>query len=188
MEKTEYYSGIKRYIASRISNPEDAEDLVQSVFLEFHKSNHNGENPEPYLFGIARNLIATYYHQKNKQQVFRLNSKIADDIAFSDYAGSSKTKTLVEEIENAVFGLPPKPREAVELRLMDDLSPQEAASQLDCTVERFYDRFHNGLKILKKSFAPNMMKKKRLIKKTPKNLNFFKIAIRDLPLFLPLHI
>jgi len=168
MEKAEYYPEIKRYIASRISNPDDAEDLAQSVFLEFYHGNHNSEKPPAYLFGIARNLIATYYHQKNKQRVFPLNSKIADDIAFSDYAGSSRNRALVEEIEIAVIGLPSKAREAVELRLMDDLSSQEAASQLDCTVGRFYDRFHNGLKILKNSFAPNVLKKKDLSKKDRK--------------------
>jgi len=168
MEKTQYYPGIKRYIASRISDPDDAEDLAQSVFLEFYQSNHNGENPEPYLFGIARNLIAAYYHQKNKQQVFPLNSKIADDIAFSDYAGSSRTRALVEEIETAVFELPPKPREAVELRLMNDLDYTEAAFKAKCSVKNFYVRFHNGLKILKKNLAPKVLKKKDLPKKRQK--------------------
>jgi len=168
VEKTQYYPGIKRYIASRISNLDDAEDLAQSVFLEFYQSNHNGENPEPYLFGIARNLIAAYYHQKNKQQAFPLNSKIADDIAFSEYAGSSRTRALIEEIENAVFGLPPKPREAVELRMMEDLSYTEAALKANCSVDVFYERFYGGVKILKKSFVPKVLKKKDLPKKRQK--------------------
>ena len=159
MEQTQYYSGIKRYIASRISNLDDAEDLAQSVFLEFYRGNPNCENSESYLFGIARNLIASYYRKKNIQQVVQLNSKIADDIALEDHAGSSKTKALVEEIETAVFELPPKSREAVELRLINDLDYTEAAFKAKCSVKNFYVRFHSGLKNLKRSFAPKVIKK-----------------------------
>jgi DNA-directed RNA polymerase specialized sigma24 family protein len=56
---------------------------------------------------------------------------------------------LVEKIGDIISELPPKAREAVELRLIDNLNPAEAAQKIGCSVDRFYDRFHEGMKILK---------------------------------------
>jgi RNA polymerase sigma factor (sigma-70 family) len=153
VEKVKYYSGIKRYIVSRIRNPDDAEELTQCVFLEFYQS-HNGDdnlrNPEAYLFGIARKLIGCYYSQRDKESGFlQIDPKVADKISYDNYSKDFKTKDLFEEINNVISELPPKAREAVELRLIEDLSPKEAALKAGCSVDRFYDRFHEGLKILK---------------------------------------
>jgi RNA polymerase sigma-70 factor (ECF subfamily) len=153
--KTKYYLGIKRYIASRINSPDDAEDLTQCTFLEFYKSNNrveNLENPKAYLFGIARKLIGNYYHRKdkNKESVFlQIVPEITDKISYENYNKESRTIDLIEEIDNIISELPPKAREAVELRLIEDLSCKEAAHRANCSVGIFYDRFYEGLKILK---------------------------------------
>ena len=150
MEKTEYYPGIKRYIASRIANPDDAEDLAQSVFLEFYRGKNKHDDPEPYLFGIARNLIGLYYRQRDKQPGFlQINTQIADKVSYDNYAKNSTARELIDEIEIIVSEVPPKAREAVELRLINNLTPKEAAQKANCTVGRLYDRFHEGLKIIK---------------------------------------
>ena len=153
MEKIKYYSGIKRYIASRIRNPDDAEELTQCVFWEFYQSNNgddNLQNPEAYLFGIARKLIGRYYSQRDKESgLLQIDPKVADKISYDNYSKDFRTKDLFEEINNIISELPPKAREAVELRLIEDLSPKEAAQKAGCSVDRFYDRFHEGLKILK---------------------------------------
>jgi len=161
VEKTKYYSGIKRYIASRIRNPDDAKDIAQSVFLEFYRNNNRGgnlHNPKAYLFGIARNLIDHYYHQKDKQKGFlQVAPEIADKICYGNYSKDSRIIDLVEEIDNIISELPPKAREAVELKLIYNLSPKEAAQKIGCSVDRFYERFHEGLKILRKKFRLNFV-------------------------------
>lgn len=153
MEKTKYYLGIKRYILSRIRSPHDAEDLAQFVFLEFYRIKNREdclESPESYLFGIARNLIGHYYRQKHKQPgLLQMNSKISDKISYDNYSKDSRAIELTERVENIVSKLPPKAREAVELRLIDNLSYKEAAFKANCTIDIFYNRFYEGLKILK---------------------------------------
>jgi RNA polymerase sigma-70 factor (ECF subfamily) len=161
VEKTTYYSGIKRYIASRIRNPEDAEDLAQRVFLEFYQNNNardNLHNPKAYLLGIARNLVGHYYSQKdNKLGFLQIDTKTTDKISYDSYSKDYRTRESIEEIDNIISELPPKAREAVELRLIDSLSPQEAAQKLNCTVDRFYDRFHEGLKILREKIHTQIL-------------------------------
>ena len=94
MEKTEYYSGIKRYIASRIRNPDDAEDVTQHVFLEFYQNNNrcdNLQNPKAYLFGIARKLVGRYYSQRNKEsEPQQLDTKVTDKLSYDNYSKNSK--------------------------------------------------------------------------------------------------
>ena len=108
MEKTKYYSGIKRYIASRIGNPDDAEELTQCVFLEFYRSNDgfdNLQNPKAYLFGIAKKLIGHYYSQKGKESGFlQIDTKVTDKISCDNYTKGSQTRVLIEDIDNIING------------------------------------------------------------------------------------
>ena len=161
MEKTKYYSGIKCYIASRIRNPDDAEDLAQCVFLEFYQNNNrddNLQNPEAYFFGIARKLIGRYYSQKDKKSGFlQIDTEVANKLSYDNYSKDSKTRELIEDIGNIISELPPKAREAVELRLIDDLSYKEAAHKANCSVGIFYDRFYEGLKILREKTQTQLL-------------------------------
>lgn len=153
MEKTKYYSEIERYIASRLSNPNDAEDLTQRVFLEFYQNNNGDgdiQNPKAYLFGIARKMVGRYHSKKRKESGFlQINTEMTDRLSYNNYNKDSRTGELIEEIETIISQLPPKARKSVELRLINHLSPAEAAQKSNCSVDRFYDRFHEGMKILK---------------------------------------
>jgi RNA polymerase sigma factor (sigma-70 family) len=161
MEKTKYYSEIKRYIASRIRNPDDVEDMTQHVFLEFYQKNNRDrdlQNPKAYLFGIARKIIDLYCSKKRKGFGFlQIDTGMTDKLSYNNYNRDSKTGELIEEIEIIISQLPPKARESVELRLIDNLSPAEAAQKSDCSVDRFYDRFHEGMKILKEKVQAQLL-------------------------------
>jgi RNA polymerase sigma-70 factor (ECF subfamily) len=164
VEEIKYHLDITRYIVSRIKNPSDAEDLAQRVFLEFYRNNDafdNVQNPKAYLFGIARKLISHYYRQKNKESGFlQVDSEITYKIGHSNHRRGPKTEELVEEIANIISQLPPKAREAVRLRLIDNLSYEEAAKNANCSVGVLYDRFHEGLKIVRKKIQTQLLQSK----------------------------
>ena len=149
-----YYPRIKRYIASRVNLTEDAEDLAQSVFLELCKGNshYDGQrDAEAYLFGLARNIIGHYYRNKKKQpQTVQIDSvwDIVVDCDVQQHRPVSLQK-LKELLEDATGRLPPKTREAARLRLGEGLTPKEAAKRVGCSVEVFYRRFYEGLKLLR---------------------------------------
>ena len=161
MDKSKYYPEFKRYVASRIRNPDDAEDLTQRVFLEFYQNNNGDgdiQNPKAYLFGIARKQIGRYRSQKHKESGFlQIDTEVMDRLAYGNYNKDSRASELIEEIETIISQLPLKAREAVELRLVDDFSPEEAAQKSDCSVDRFYDRFHEGMKILREKVQAQLL-------------------------------
>ncbi len=148
-----YYSRIKRYIASRINSIPDAEDLTQNVFLELctGKSRYNGQkDAEAYFFGIARNLIS-HYHRNKRKYLHTIQLEPARDFAISydaqQYQAASLTK-LRKQLDEAIKQLPPKAKNAIRARLIEGLSPKEAAQKAGCSIQAFYNRFEAALKKL----------------------------------------
>jgi RNA polymerase sigma-70 factor (ECF subfamily) len=148
-----YYSRIKRYIASRINSIPEAEDLSQNVFLELCKGNsrYDGQrDPEAYLFGMARNLISHYHRNKRKYlQTVQLESARDSAISYDapQYRSASLTR-LRKDLDEAIKQLPPKAKDAIRARLIEGLSPTEAAQKAGCSIQAFYNRFDAALKAL----------------------------------------
>jgi RNA polymerase sigma factor (sigma-70 family) len=156
VEKTKYYSGIKRYIASRIGNHHDAEDLSQSVFLEFYRSNNGGDdiqNSEAYLVGIYKNLITRYCHEKQKQPITIPIATMEEDCSIRkkrDYVDQLRMQKLKETLRKSLEQLPPRDYETIRLCLLGDLSVKETAQRARVPVSVFYKRYQRALKTLRK--------------------------------------
>lgn len=155
MRSPQSYSEIKSYIASRIENPDDVEDLLQQVFLEFFRSESKGlniDNPKFYLFGIAKKIIIGYLRQKYKTpKTIELDAETTNKISYNKYCAKKhfRVEDLHEKINELVSNLPSKAKEAVKLRLIENLSYKEASQKANCSPRIFYDRFYEGMKILK---------------------------------------
>jgi RNA polymerase sigma factor (sigma-70 family) len=154
-----YSPKVESYIASYIYSITDTEDLVQDVFLQIcrGKGNYNSsKGAEQYIFGIARNMIRKYQREKEKSP----ESVPADSLNgfFPKFHFRERTdpkRQITEQqfrkiIEVIKTGLPPKAREAVRLRLIEGLSPKEAAKKSGCSIKAFYKRLERAIKILQK--------------------------------------
>jgi len=156
---TIYYLNIKRYIASRVDNIEDVEDMTQSVFLKFFEKNNDiykqCRSPEAYLLKIAQNLIAQHYHKQNKQ-IPTIPIDSVDELSIIDEISRyeiSKEKLSSQErkiVRVLISQLPPKAQEAVRLRFIEGLSPKHAAKKSGCSTNTFYQRTIAGLKAIRK--------------------------------------
>lgn len=153
-----YYSRMKNYIASNVSSVVDAEDLTQDVFVELCKGNgsFNGcENAEKYLFGIARNIIRSYFRKKAGSvktiPIVSIDQPDAKHRAAQNLVPLHQilSQERRQIIENAIAQLPPKAREALKLRFIDGLSSKEAAQKAGCTIEVFQARLKFGIKKLR---------------------------------------
>ena len=148
-----YYSRIKRYIASRINSIPDAEDLSQNVFLELYEGNsrYDGQkDAEAYLFGIARNLISRYHRNKRKY-LQTIHLEPTRDFAISYDAQQYRPpslKQLRKHLDETIKQLPPKAKNAIRARLIEGLSPKEAAQKAGCSIQAFYKRFDAALKAM----------------------------------------
>jgi len=65
----EYRGLLKRFLASKISNPRDAEDLLQNILIKVHQkltSLNSKDKIKPWLMQIANNTIIDFYRQQAK--------------------------------------------------------------------------------------------------------------------------
>ncbi len=89
---TDYGKKLRDFIRYRINNPDDAEDLLQDVFLQFTRTL---DNPEPiekvsaWLFTAARNRIIDFYRKK-KDKTFS---------SFASASEGSEEDTLLEPFD-----------------------------------------------------------------------------------------
>jgi RNA polymerase sigma-70 factor (ECF subfamily) len=63
----DYGSQLKNFLVSRVSTPEDADDLLQEILIKTHNNLSSIKEPEKFkswLYQIARNTIIDHYRKK----------------------------------------------------------------------------------------------------------------------------
>jgi len=123
------------FVLHKVRDEDDAQDIVQSTFVEAIKSSHNFKHqskPETWLTGIAINLIKNHFYQKKKKPVYYLE----DEEAYSECVLDEKTpykaleeKQLMIEIDNTFSSMPKEMRSTAEKVLLHNVSYEEASRQ-----------------------------------------------------------
>jgi len=142
------------FAAKRLSDPQDAEDILHEVFLKLWTNRESlkpEENITPYLYSAVRYRIINHY-AKQKVAARYLDS-------FNDYLGEAlsseetdhllRHKELAALIEKEIDELPRKMREVFLLSRDSGYSRAEIAQQLGLSEETVKSHLHHALKILK---------------------------------------
>jgi RNA polymerase sigma-70 factor (ECF subfamily) len=147
------------FIYRRVGNPEVAADLLAETFARAFenraKFRDTGDSGSAWLYTIASRLISRYYRRKTVElkAVERLGIRVPqlDDeslAAFERIAESEAGGGVL--VSDAINQIPPGEREAVHLRIVEDLDYREIASRLNCSVVAARVRVHRGLARLTK--------------------------------------
>lgn len=78
------YDYIYKFLALKVSPRENAEDILQSVYLDFYKRMLTGErvlNPKHYLLGMAKRRVADFYSGRKETESLDDNIEIVDEKA-----------------------------------------------------------------------------------------------------------
>ena len=132
----------------------DVEDLVQETFIKAFIQKDCKQSPKAWLLKVARNIaidetrrksfflkkIIPVYHPGLNEP-----AELAEDLLIKHERNA--------ELYQAIRSLAPKYREAVILRGIADLSPDEAAEALGCSVNKVNVTFHRALKKLKQKLG-----------------------------------
>jgi RNA polymerase sigma-70 factor (ECF subfamily) len=157
----EHQGPIYRFALRMTGDAGLAEDVVQEVFLTLLGSLRieSGYDPERgslagYLFGIARNLVRRRLQARGRWRSFD------DDEGSEESWGGEKAHAVVdplreltrretiEAVRQAVLALPEHYREAIVLCDLHEMSYQEAAEVLDCSLGTVRSRLHRGRLLL----------------------------------------
>lgn len=158
----QYVEKIYRFIFLKVSSQEIAEDLTSETFLKgweaFKKTQNPSsderkiENPQAFLYQIARNLVIDYYREKGKFQVVSVES--ADwRSPFTDPRTDLEERAILnsdlEIIRQNLSSLKEDYQNVIIWRYLDDLPISEVAKLLDRSEEATRVLLHRALGALK---------------------------------------
>lgn len=126
----EHFDRIMRYVAARVGNMADAEDIAGEVFLKatasIDKYMERGVPIEAWLFKIAHNLVIDYWRRKSKVEFVPIDGMQPEDN--EDVEGIAETKIEFSRVVKALGQLTDEQRQVIELRFLGELSSEETAS------------------------------------------------------------
>jgi len=145
----------------------EAEDLAQNVFVQVYKSAYRYKSSAKFstwLFTIARNLCLNEIRRRTRHPAESLDATRSDDEdqplhQFEDKKTAAPPETLLHrELENkiqeALADLPENQRTAILLCRQEELSYEEIAEILDCSLSATKSLIHRGREALKEKLKP----------------------------------
>lgn len=164
----EKYKGpVMSLVYRTLSDPTEAEDVAQHVFLQVFKSAHRYEVAAKFstwLFTIARNLALNEIRRRIRHPAESMDETYGDgedhpvrQIADARTQGPTESVLegeLHEKIDAILAGLPEKQRTAILLCRGEEHSYEDIAAILGCTVQATKSLIHRGRETLKQKLKP----------------------------------
>jgi RNA polymerase sigma factor (sigma-70 family) len=152
------------FIKKRVSDPSDAEDILQDVFYQLWQGYDSIENVEritSWLFRVARNKIIDRYRKLKPTSFSEIESVRADDEApllLADVIGDTSsspddvyTRELIwESIEEVLAELPKSQREVFVWHELEDLSFREMSELTGESINTLLSRKRYAVIYLRK--------------------------------------
>ena len=142
-----YKQPVMNFVYRSLRDEAEAEDLAQNVFLQVFKSRARYERTAKFstwLFTIARNLCLNEIRRRSRHPAESLEETHAEhedqpSRQYEDKKVFLPTENvlhgeLARKIEEALAGLPENQRTAILLCRQDELSYEEIAEVLDCSL------------------------------------------------------
>lgn len=143
----EHGPALLRYLRRMTGRSDSAEDLLQETFVQALRGwDRSGElrSPRAWLFTIARHLGLNAVHRRRRMAP--IPEDVADRPAEPDHPLRDRMRAAIER-------LPEKQKEALKLRLQDDLSYEEVAAVLGVPVGTVRSRLHHAIRSLRASLS-----------------------------------
>lgn len=144
------------FVGRRVGNPEDAEDVVQDVFVRMQRNIDalsSADRLYAWAFRIARNAIADHYRSPNRRDVpGEAAAKVMEELAADPIGGELSNDARAEMarcIAPMVRGLPDNYRWAIELTELEGMTQAAAAERLGLSLPGAKSRVQRGRARLK---------------------------------------
>lgn len=126
---TDFHKKVARYIAGKVPNPQDAEDLVSCVFMKvFQKLDTFDESKaslSTWIFTITRNTVYDFYG--TRKDFSELPEDIADDGKIDE---NLLNEEMLEQLADALESLDERSRDLIILHYYSGLTLKEIADRM----------------------------------------------------------
>jgi len=162
-----YQQPVMNLVYRMLRDATEAEDIAQNVFVQVYRSAHRYEVAAKFstwLFTIARNLCLNELRRRSRHPAESIDTPHPDQEEhslhqFEDTKTFSPPERLLqgeleEKIEQALADLPENQRTAILLCRQADLSYEEIAQVLGCSLSATKSLIHRGRETLRLKLKP----------------------------------
>ena len=148
-----YHESIFRYIWSRVSDQQLAEDLTGDVFTRMvtnlPRYRFTGTPFQAWLYRIARNLVIDTHRKASSRHEMPLEQVINNSAGEHNPAQIVEDQIFFEQVQAVLAELKPFKQDVIILRFIVGLSLKEVASILVRTISSIKVTQHRALKELR---------------------------------------
>ena len=148
-----HFDKIYRYVALRIGNKTEAEDMTQQVFLNALQSIHSfkwkGVPFSAWLFRIAHNQVVDYLRKKTKQAIAPLDESLVSSGGNPQLMAEHRLD--IEQLISATKQLTRAQREVISLRFAGELPIDQVAKVMGKSQGAVKALQHSAIVALRKA-------------------------------------
>ncbi len=144
----EFGGPLRRFIAKRVRNNHDAEDLLQEVFLRAQAAVRDVRDPDrvrPWLYRVAANAVADHHRGRRLADLPLFTDELAEEVPGADNANAEVARCLGPIIDR----LPEGYRRALVLADLEGRPQKEVAEELGLSLSGAKSRVQRARKKLK---------------------------------------
>jgi RNA polymerase sigma-70 factor, ECF subfamily len=162
-----YKQPVMNFVYRTLRDETEAEDLAQNVFLQVYKSRSRYKRTAKFstwLFTIAHNLCLNELRRRSRHPAESLEETHGEhedppQRQYEDKKNFQPTEMLLhgelaQKIEEVLAELPENQRTAILLCRQEELSYEEIARILDCSLSATKSLIHRGREVLKQKLKP----------------------------------
>jgi RNA polymerase sigma factor (sigma-70 family) len=141
-----------RYLARCWPNPADIVDLRQDTYVRVYEAAAKSRPvaPKSFLFTTARHLMTDRFRRQRIVAIDAVGDLEALNVTVEELSPEERASAHQElrRLAEAIDGLPPRCREAVWMRRVDDLPQKEVAARLGVTQKTVEKHIMKGMQLL----------------------------------------
>lgn len=156
-----YGAQIAGFIRSKVSNNDEAQDILQDVWYQLSRltSLDEIENMSGWLHRVSRNRITDFYRKRKPMSLEKMTDSDGDsnfslkEVLLMDTSNDPELEVFKElfwdEFQKALDELPDKQREVFVWNELEDRTLQEIADELEISVKTVISRKGYAVKYLR---------------------------------------
>lgn len=142
----EFDAGLRQFVRRRVANPDDAEDLLQEIYLRIHRHLGDlraGEKLQSWVYQIARHAVIDHYRRQ------RVTSELPETLSWPEEPAPSAFQELAVSLQSMLKCLPEKDRQALQMVELEGMTQQALAQQLGISLSGAKSRVQRAREKLK---------------------------------------
>ncbi|MEL6943425.1 MAG: RNA polymerase sigma factor [Bacteroidota bacterium] len=146
---SKYQERLYWHVRRLVTEHEDANDVIQNVFVKVYRSIGNFEGKSKlytWLYRIATNEAITFLNKKKRRQTSSIDEEetdLANRLEADHYFDGNAAQLRLQQ---ALVTLPDKQRLVFNMRYFDEMSYKDISSSLNTSVGALKASYHHAVK------------------------------------------